>query len=286
MYTRLLLLSSISGAAQAVRNEVRRTPRLPGRAATCSPWLSTLSTDGSCLFVFPPEPHRPWFVQKMRLCKRRWLRSRYGFPCASPSRRWRRPFRPLTAVTGILPWNLPRFCLIRGGNLEGRHTDRGPLTSWKRWTHRKSILIDSMQKRVILPKSEWTLEIPSPKMEQYNLTAGDRWECREDFLAWIERVSTNNTFSRLISRCWWSARWFMVHLRETSDTAITLNQQSNSTRREKSHFIHLRSPESLILPWMCYRKAVSNMIGTSMDQENCPIHGKISDNSPYWRKSF
>ena len=33
------------------------------------------------------------------------------------------------------------------------------------------------------------------------------------FFWWIERVSTNNAFSRLISGCRWSTRWFLVYLR-------------------------------------------------------------------------
>ena len=55
------------------------------------------------------------------------------------------------------------------------------------------------------------------------------------------------------------------------------------TPREESFPIPLKkltSPESLILPWMCCSKVVSMIIGTSMDQEICPIHGQVSHKSP------
>ena len=78
--------------------------------------------------------------------------------------------------------------------------------------------------------------------------------------------------------------WF----RETSLIATTLNQESNSTRREKNHFLFhwniLTSPGLLTRPWKHCRKAASMIIGTSMVQENCPIHGQVSHNSPYWRR--
>ena len=55
---------------------------------------------------------------------------------------------------------------------------------------------------------------------------------------------------------------------ETSNVAITLNQESNSTCRGKNHFpFHwniLTGPESLILRWMYRRKVVSMIIGASI----------------------
>ena len=67
---------------------------------------------------------------------------------------------------------------------------------------------------------------------------------------------------------------------ETSHTAITMNQESNSTRRGENHFPShsniLTSPESLILRWRYCRNVVSMIFGTSMDQEICPVHGQVS----------
>ena len=139
-------------------------------------------------------------------------------------------------------------------------------------------------KEVIVPKSgeNWKFPVANGTVQPHG---GDRRECREDFLDESERLSTNDTFSRLISR--WVKHsmktgpisgdfWYRHHVEPT----VKLY-----TPREES-FLILTSPESLILPWMCYRNAVSIIVGTSMDQEICPIHGKISDKSPYWRKSL
>ena len=46
------------------------------------------------------------------------------------------------------PWNLPWLCLKRGGIWKGDiMVGDLALRSWKRWTHRKSMLKDSMQKK-------------------------------------------------------------------------------------------------------------------------------------------
>ena len=58
---------------------------------------------------------------------------------------------------------------------------------------------------------------------------------------------------------------------ETSYTVITLNPESNFTRREKNHSLFhwntLTSPELRRQTWMLCKKAASMIIGTSMDQE-------------------
>ena len=67
---------------------------------------------------------------------------------------------------------------------------------------------------------------------------------------------------------------------ETSCSAITLNPESNFTRREKNHSLFLwntlTSPELLIQTWMFCKKAASMIIGISMDQERCLILGQVS----------
>ena len=66
---------------------------------------------------------------------------------------------------------------------------------------------------------------------------------------------------------------------ETSYTAITLNPESNFTRREKNHsFFHWNtwtSPELLTRTWISCKKAASRTIGISMNQEICLIFGQV-----------
>ena len=67
---------------------------------------------------------------------------------------------------------------------------------------------------------------------------------------------------------------------ETSFSAITLNPESNFTRREKNHSLFhcntLTSPELRIRTWMLCKKAASMIIGISMDQEICLILVQVS----------
>ena len=67
---------------------------------------------------------------------------------------------------------------------------------------------------------------------------------------------------------------------ETSYTAVTLNPESNFTRREKNHSLFhrntLTSPELRRQTWMLCEKAASMIIGISMDQEICQILGQVS----------
>ena len=71
-----------------------------------------------------------------------------------------------------------------------------------------------------------------------------------------------------------------VPCQENSYTAITLNPESNFTRREKNHSLFhgntLTSPELFTRTWMSSKRSASMIIGTSMDQEICLILGKVS----------
>ena len=68
--------------------------------------------------------------------------------------------------------------------------------------------------------------------------------------------------------------------RETSCTAITLNQESNFTRREKNHSLFhwntLMYPERQEQIWMLCKNPASTTIGTSMGQEICLTLGQVS----------
>ena len=78
--------------------------------------------------------------------------------------------------------------------------------------------------------------------------------------------------------------------RETSYTAITLNQESNFNRREKNHSLFhwnfLTYPELHIRIWMSSKRNASMIIGISMGLETCQILGQVSHNLLYWKKNL
>ena len=75
---------------------------------------------------------------------------------------------------------------------------------------------------------------------------------------------------------------------ETSYAAITLNPESNFTRREKNHSLFhwttLTYPELLIRIWMSSKRNASMIIGISMGQETCLILEPVSLDLFYWKK--
>ena len=77
---------------------------------------------------------------------------------------------------------------------------------------------------------------------------------------------------------------------ETSYTAMTSNQESNFTRREKNHSLfHLNTlmyPELRRQTWMLCKKAASMIFGISMGQETCRILGQVSHNLLHWKKNL
>ena len=77
---------------------------------------------------------------------------------------------------------------------------------------------------------------------------------------------------------------------ETSYAAITLNPESNFTRREKNrsvfHWSTLTEPELRERIWMLCKNAASMTIGISMDQEICLILGQVSLSLLYWKRNL
>ena len=77
---------------------------------------------------------------------------------------------------------------------------------------------------------------------------------------------------------------------ETSYTAITLNHESNFTRREKNHSLFhwntLTFPELLIRIWMSSKRNASIFVGISMGLEKCQILGQVSHNLLYSKKNL
>ena len=78
--------------------------------------------------------------------------------------------------------------------------------------------------------------------------------------------------------------------REASYTAITLNPESNFTRRERNHSLfHLNTltyPELLIRIWMSSKRSASMIIGISMGLETCLILGQVSHNLLYQMRNL
>ena len=164
------------------------------------------------------------------------------------------------------------------------------LMSWKRRMHRKSMLKDSTRKRwycLIVVKftdsqsqmEQWYLMEETKHCECHFVTQPIRGENHQGFFGESERSSPTTHFQMLAKHDMISGSF-----RETSHAAITLNQESKSTRRKKNHFLlHwnlLTSPGSLIQPWMCNKKTASMTTGTLMNQETCLIHGQGTHNSP------
>ena len=107
-------------------------------------------------------------------------------------------------------------------------------------------------------------------------------EGQRDFSRRIRIVSTSTT-SRLTSGCQWSDKWFLVHVRETSYTAIRHDvwTQSQILLAEIriisfSIGIHWRLQKLHIQTWMLCKKSASMINGISMDQEISLILGQIS----------
>ena len=76
----------------------------------------------------------------------------------------------------------------------------------------------------------------------------------------------------------------------TSFIVTTINLEVNSMRRKKEHsLIHwntLTSPELRIRIWMWSKSDASMIIGISMGQEICLVHGQVSLSLLYWKKNL
>ena len=113
------------------------------------------------------------------------------------------------------------------------------LRTWKRWTHQKSTPLN--EKEVIFHEESgkysscrWTNQTSRRRSgpENIHLETGTLNSSRRSrWFSWrIRRVSS--TTSRLTSECQWCNKWLLVTCQETSYTTITLNLESNLTRRE------------------------------------------------------
>ena len=78
---------------------------------------------------------------------------------------------------------------------------------------------------------------------------------------------------------------------EASYTAVTLNPESNITRRERErnhslfHWNTLTYPELLVQIWVPSKRSASMIIGISMRFETCQILGHVSHILLHWKKN-
>ena len=138
------------------------------------------------------------------------------------------------------------------------------LRSWKRWKHRKWTLEHSKQKEVIFPKENGKFTLPvadgrigTPGGDQELRTStlirqrSIQGESHVDFLGESEGSlpPPHDSFPMPVKQLMTSGPW-----QETPYTAITLNQESNFTRREKNHSLFhwntLTFPELQERIWM------------------------------------
>ena len=106
------------------------------------------------------------------------------------------------------------------------------LRSWKRWTHQKSTLKDSMQRHQYFPKKMEIFIFPA-EGGPITLSGRDQ-ELRTSALIRERPIRGEGHIDFLgESGCRWNDEWFLIHVRKL---AITLNQESNFTRREKKSF--------------------------------------------------
>ena len=166
----------------------------------------------------------------------------------------------------ILPGLFLGYALYAGGFGKVTYWSQ-TLRSWRRWTHRKSTRKDSMRKRWYFPKKKENLFFQSQMDESKPLEESRTWEHPpwygiDQFKERVTLTFLENQkglSSRLTSGCRWSNERFLVHVGETSYTAITLNPESSFTRREKNHSLFhwntLTFPELHIRIWTIWRQA-------------------------------
>ena len=146
----------------------------------------------------------------------------------------------------VLPGLFLGCALYAGGNLERWRTDCRP---WgvgddgrignlleKTQCERGDI---SPKRRIYFSNRRWTNQPPWWRSRPKNTHLGTaaissrrRWR----FFFPGEPEGSSSTTSWLISGCRWSDEWFLVHVRKLHVSAITLNQESNFTRREEESF--------------------------------------------------
>ena len=184
-------------------------------------------------------------------------------------------------------WIVPR---IRGGNLEGWRTDRRP------WGVGNDGRIGNLLEKTQCERgdiSQSKMDESKPVEEIINWEHPP-WYGSDQFkenviLTFLENQKSLfrhlTTHFRMLLRRWMT----FGPCQETSFSAITLNPESNFTRREKNHSLfHLNTltyPELLIRIWMSSKSDASTSIGISMGQETCLILAHVSLSLLCWKNT-
>ena len=172
------------------------------------------------------------------------------------------------------------------------------LRSWRRWTHRKSTRKDSMRKRWYFPKKQnlfFQSQMDESKpLEEIRTWEHPPWYGIDHFKEKVTVIFLENQkglFHNLTTHFRMPVKLWMTFgpCRAASYTAITLNPESNFTRREKNHSLFhwntLTYPELHIRIWMSSKRNASMIVGISMGLETCQILGQVSHNL-LWKKNL
>ena len=198
-----------------------------------------------------------------------------------------------------LTWIVPRIRSYTRGEFGKVTYWLQTLRSWRRWTHRKSISKRLNAKEVILPKERF-LFFQSKMDESKHLEEIRTWEHppwygidqfkERVMLTFLE--NQKGLFHNLKTHFRMPVKREMTFgpCQETSYTAITLNPESNFSRREKNHSLFhwntLTYPELLVQIWMSNKRSASMIFGISMDLETCLILGQVWHNLLFWKKNL
>ena len=136
-------------------------------------------------------------------------------------------------------------------------------------------------KEVIFPKEKGEFIFPIAD-GRIKLSGGDQELRTPTLIQFEEKVkeifleNEKGLFHHLTTRFRVPVKQLMISgpCQETSYTAITLNPESNFTRR-----LHTRI-------WMSSKSDASMIIGISMGLETCLMNGQVSLNLLYWKKNL
>ena len=170
----------------------------------------------------------------------------------------------------------------------GRVTCRLQTLSWKTMDAPEIYSKRFNAKEVIFPKNQIPVldgrsKLPGGDQELRTHTSTRERPIRgENHVDFLEEAE-GSPLSHLKTHFRMTVNRYMIFGRcqKTSFTAITLNPESNLTRREKNHFLFHWNTQT----WMLCKNVALMISGTSMGQELCQIHGQVSLKLLYWKKT-
>ena len=196
-----------------------------------------------------------------------------------------------------LTWIVPRMCIVRGefGRVRTGRRHWGVLETMDA---SEIYSKNSMQKEVICPKENGKFVFPIADDESNFLEESRTWEhppwygidqCKERLiLTFLENQKGLFHYFKTRFRMPVKRLITVGPCQETSYTAITLNPESNFTRRERNHSLFhwsaLTYPELLIRIGMSSKSNAWMIIGISMGQEICLVPGQVSHNLLFWKR--